>query len=64
MSVSTRVWQIRGGKRDGIDSKRQVLIKEDGGGFEEPRILSLAKIIQRMQPIGWPPARLTPEAHA
>jgi len=23
--------------------------------FEEPRILSLAKIVQQMNPIGWPP---------
>ena len=26
-----------------------------GARFEEPRILSLAKLIQRMHPIGWPP---------
>jgi len=26
-----------------------------GARFEEPRILSLAKIIQQMHPIGWPP---------
>ena len=27
--------------------------------FEEPRILSLAKIVQQMNPIGWPPDGLT-----
>jgi hypothetical protein len=27
-----------------------------GPRYEEPRILSLCKLIQRANPIGWPPA--------
>ncbi|HEY6832958.1 MAG TPA: amidase [Pseudolabrys sp.] len=36
---------------DGLPVGLQIV----GARFEEPRILSLAKIIQRMHPIGWPP---------
>jgi amidase len=36
---------------DGLPVGMQIV----GPRFEEPRILSLAKLIQRMHPIGWPP---------
>jgi amidase len=36
---------------DGLPVGMQIV----GARFEEPRILSLAKLIQRMHPIGWPP---------
>jgi Asp-tRNA(Asn)/Glu-tRNA(Gln) amidotransferase A subunit family amidase len=36
---------------DGLPVGMQIV----GARFEEPRILALAKIIQRLQPIGWPP---------
>ena len=36
---------------DGLPVGMQIV----GARFEEPRILSLAKVIQRMHPIGWPP---------
>jgi Asp-tRNA(Asn)/Glu-tRNA(Gln) amidotransferase A subunit family amidase len=36
---------------DGLPVGMQIV----GARFEEPRILSLAKIIQRMHPVGWPP---------
>ncbi len=36
---------------DGLPVGMQIV----GARFEEPRILSLAKVIQRMRPIGWPP---------
>ncbi|MEJ2435646.1 MAG: amidase family protein [Pseudolabrys sp.] len=36
---------------DGLPVGMQIV----GTRFEEPRILSLAKLIQRMHPIGWPP---------
>lgn len=36
---------------DGLPVGMQVV----GARFEEPRILSLAKIIQQMHPVGWPP---------
>jgi amidase len=36
---------------DGLPVGMQIV----GARFEEPRILSLAKLIQRLHPIGWPP---------
>jgi amidase len=39
-----------GKTRDGLPVGMQIV----GARFEEPRILSLAKIIQQMHPIGWP----------
>ncbi len=36
---------------DGLPVGMQIV----GARFEEPKILSLAKLIQRMHPIGWPP---------
>ncbi len=38
--------------RDGLPVGLQIVAPR----FEEPRILSLAKIVQQMNPIGWPPA--------
>ena len=38
--------------RDGLPVGLQIV----GARFEEPRILALAKIIQTMNPIGFPPA--------
>jgi len=40
-----------GKTRDGLPVGLQIV----GARFEEPRILSLAKVIETMQPIGWPP---------
>jgi amidase len=40
-----------GKTKDGLPVGIQVV----GARFEEPKILSLAKIIQQMHPIGWPP---------
>ncbi len=36
---------------DGLPVGMQIV----GARFEEPKILSLAKVIQQMHPIGWPP---------
>jgi amidase len=40
-----------GKTRDGLPVGMQIV----GPGFEEPRILSLAKLIQRLHPVVWPP---------
>jgi len=40
-----------GKTRDGLPVGLQIV----GARFEEPRILSLAKLIQQMHPLGWPP---------
>ncbi|MBX6327765.1 MAG: amidase [Pseudolabrys sp.] len=40
-----------GKTKDGLPVGLQIV----GARFEEPRILALAKLIQAMQPIGWPP---------
>ena len=43
---------VPGGKTsDGLPVGMQIV----GARFEEPKILSLAKLIQQMHPIGWPP---------
>jgi Asp-tRNA(Asn)/Glu-tRNA(Gln) amidotransferase A subunit family amidase len=41
--------------RDGLPAGLQVVAPR----FEEPRILSRAKLAQRAHPIGWPPPQAT-----
>jgi Asp-tRNA(Asn)/Glu-tRNA(Gln) amidotransferase A subunit family amidase len=38
--------------RDGLPIGLQIV----GSRFEEPRILGLAKLVQQIAPVGWPPA--------
>ena len=50
--VSLPAGSVPAGKtRDGLPVGLQIV----GPRFEEPRILSLAKLVQQAHPIGWPP---------
>jgi amidase len=51
--VSLPAGSVPAGKtRDGLPVGLQIVAPR----FEEPRILSLAKLVQGLNPIGWPPA--------
>ena len=58
--VSLPAGSVPAGKtRDDLPVGLQVVAPR----FEEPRILSVAKLVQQQNPIGWPPARVSMLPH-